>query len=63
MKVLQNYEVPTGNILVVEGGKGKLELLSIGDYGKGQNIKADFLGYTDELNGVPHGKLLPLKDK
>ncbi len=34
METLQNYKVPTGNILIVQGDRGKLELLSLGDYGK-----------------------------
>lgn len=64
MKILRNIKVPTGNILIVEGARGKpLELLSIGDYGKEQNVKADFLGLTREIEGVPHGQLLPLEEK
>jgi 23S rRNA (adenine2503-C2)-methyltransferase len=61
--VLKNIKVPTGNILIVEGEKGKLECLSIGDYGKSANIKADFLGLHDEINGVPDGKVMPLTEK
>lgn len=34
MQVLENIKVPTGNILVVQGDKGKLEMISVGDYGK-----------------------------
>jgi 23S rRNA (adenine2503-C2)-methyltransferase len=61
MKILQ---VPTGHIITMKGEKGnQLEFLSLGDYGKSQNIKADFLGFTDEINGVPHGELLPLSEK
>lgn len=63
MKVLKNVSVPTGNILIVEGEKGKLECLSLGDYGKEKNLKADFLGLSKEINGVPHGELLSLQDK
>lgn len=63
MRVLRNIKVPTGNILVVEGEKGKLETLSLGDYGKEQNVKADFLGLNCEINGVPHGNLIPLEEK
>lgn len=64
MKILRNLKVPTGNILIVEGDEGKkLELLSIGDYGKEKNVKADFMGLTREIEGVPHGELLPLEDK
>lgn len=57
-------KVPTGDILIIPGEKGKsLECLSIGDYGKEKNLKADFLGLKEEINGVPHGELLPLTDK
>ena len=63
MNILQNIIVPTGNILIGEGKKGLLEFLSIGDYGKAQNIKADFLGHTDEINGVTHGEIMPLEKK
>ena len=42
MNILENIKVPTGNILIVSGAKGKLEMLSIGDYGKSKNLKADF---------------------
>jgi len=63
MKVLKNIIVPTGNILIVEGERGKLELVSLGDYGKENNIKADFLGLRREIHGVPHTKMLPLSEK
>ena len=62
-KILKNIQVPTGNICVMQAEKGKLEFLSIGDYGKNSNIKADFLGITRELNGVPNGDILPLEEK
>src|SRR5574344_1979005 len=62
-KILRNIEVPTGNICVMQGEKGKLEFLSIGDYGKDANIKADFFGITRELNGVPNGEIMPLDEK
>lgn len=39
-----------------------LEYLYVGDYGKENNIKADFLGYNKEINSVPH-KTVDLKDK
>ncbi len=38
MNVCRNIKVPTGNILVVDGNNGQLECLSLGDYGKQQNI-------------------------
>lgn len=46
MDILRNISVPTGNIMIVNGEKGKLECLSIGDYGQNANIKADFLGLS-----------------
>jgi 23S rRNA (adenine2503-C2)-methyltransferase len=63
MKIIKNIKVPTGNICIMQGDKGKLEFLSIGDYGKDLNIKADFLGIKRELNGVPDGQIMPLSEK
>ena len=54
--------MPTGNILIIEQ-KGKLELLSIGDYGKEKNVKADFMGLTRKIEGVPNGDIMPLEVK
>lgn len=62
-KILRRITVPTGDICIIDGDHGKLEFLSIGDYGKEKNVKADFLGLTDEIHGVPHGNLLPLEEK
>lgn len=31
-----------------------LEFLTVGDYGKENNIKADFLGLTKKIDGVQH---------
>jgi len=64
MQILNRVPVPTGDILIVLGERKKpLEMLSIGDYGKEKNLKADFLGLSKEIRGVPHGKLLPLEEK
>lgn len=63
MKILRRIKVPTGDILVVDGDKGKLEMLSLGDYGKDVNIKCDALGLTRELSQVKHTTLLPLEEK
>lgn len=64
MFIENNIAVPTGNICISEGELGrKLEFLSLGDYGQANNIKADFLGYTEEISGVDHGELLPLNEK
>ena len=57
------YNLPTGKLLVDNYSKGQLETLSIADYGKAKNIKADFLGYTREINGVPSGDCMPLSEK
>lgn len=40
----------------------KMEYLYVGDYGKDQNIKADFLGFTKEINKVNHHQV-DLKEK
>lgn len=40
----------------------KMEYLYVGDYGKENNIKADFLGFKKEINSVPHHKV-DLADK
>lgn len=63
MKILKNLEVPTGNILIVEAEKGKLEMLSLGDYGKDINLKCDSMGLTRDIARVEHTKLLPLEEK
>ena len=63
MKILKRIEVPTGDILIVNGTHGKLEMLSLGDYGKNVNLKADFLGLSRDIDKVVHTKLLPLEEK
>jgi len=55
--------LPTGYLVVDDYSKGKLETLSIGDYGKKANVKADFLGYSDEIHGVPNMQCMPLSEK
>lgn len=47
MKTIKTH---TGKIYV--DTDKKLEFLTVGDYGKENNIKADFLGLTKEINGV-----------
>jgi 23S rRNA (adenine2503-C2)-methyltransferase len=63
MVILRNLKVPTGNILIVQGELGKLEMLSLGDYGKDINVKCDGLGLAREIQKVEHQKLLPLEEK
>lgn len=55
MKTLEVVNVPTGQILIVQGAKGKLEMLSLGDYGKDINL--------NQHKKVEHVPLLPLSDK
>lgn len=50
----------TGKIYV--DSDKKLEFLTVGDYGKENNIKADFLGLTKEINGVANTEV-DLTDK
>lgn len=64
MIIKRNIKVPTGNICIAEGAKGKdIEFLSIGDYGRNLNVKADFLGLTKDIEGVPNGSIMPLEEK
>ena len=63
MKTIKRIPVPTGDILIVQGEKGALEMLSIGDYGKDVNLKADFMGLGREPSPVRHTGLLPLEEK
>lgn len=61
--ITKKIEIPTGYLFVGEHSKGELETLSIGDYGKSKNVKADFLGYTNVINGVLNGYCQPLTEK
>lgn len=63
MIMIRNIVVPTGNILIVQGKNGLLEMLSLGDYGKDVNLKADCLGLSREIKEVRHTALLPLSEK
>lgn len=56
MSIIRNLKVPTGNILVVKGEKGPLEVLSLADYGKDVNLNQD----KPVLDGTP---LMPLTEK
>lgn len=60
---MQVNKLPTGYLFVDEYSKASLETLSIGDYGKPVNVKADFLQYTKEINGVPNTHCMPLSEK
>lgn len=56
MQILQQIEVPTGHILTMQGAKGRVETVSMGDYGKDVNLNKD-------LRVDDHYPLLPLTDK
>lgn len=55
--------LPTGYLFTGDYSRGMLETLSIGDYGKSKNIKADFLGYNKIIEGVENGYCMPLSEK
>lgn len=61
--IIRKIPVPTGDILIVNGEHGALEMLSIGDYGKDVNIKCDALGLSRAPSPVRHTELLPLEEK
>jgi 23S rRNA (adenine2503-C2)-methyltransferase len=52
---LKTIDVPTGQIMIIDGEHGKLECLSLGDYGKAINL--------NQHKKVEHGPLLPLSEK
>lgn len=56
MKVERHLRVPTGDILVVRGSAGKLEMLSLADYGQHVNLNQN----KPVVDGTP---LLPLTEK
>lgn len=60
---MKTYPLPTGYLFTDSYSKGQLETLSIGDYGKAHNVKADFLGFTNPINGVPDTHCMPLSEK
>ena len=63
MKIKKRLKVPTGDILVVKGQKGLLEMISVGDYGKQINLKCNAMGLTRKPQPVRHTDLVPLTDK
>jgi len=62
-QILKAFPLPTGYLFTGQYSKGQLETLSIGDYGKAHNVKADFLGYTRPIEGVPNVACMPLSEK
>lgn len=60
---MNKHKIPTGFLFTDNYSLGELETLSIGDYGKEKNIKADFLGFTKELNGVENCAIKSLTEK
>lgn len=57
---MERIETRTGCIMY--DTEKTLEYLYVGDYGKENNIKADFLGFTKKINGVQH-KAVDFEDK
>lgn len=55
MEITEQIEVPTGHIMLLNGAKGALETVVMGDYGKDVN-----LGHGQVADGTP---LVPLTDK
>lgn len=53
---------PTHTGIIYVDTDKQLEFLSVGDYGKEDNIKANFLGLNQEINGVANTSV-DLKDK
>jgi 23S rRNA (adenine2503-C2)-methyltransferase len=47
----------------VQGDKGQLEMLSLGDYGKDVNLKCDCMGLTRDIDHVTHTDMLSLAEK
>ena len=58
--MVEVFYTHTGKIYVDR--ERRLEFLTVGDYGKENNIKADFLGLRKEINGVQHHDV-DLRDK
>ena len=52
MEIIKTH---TGKIYVDK--ELQLEFLTVGDYGKENNIKADFLGLSKEIKGVENKKV------
>lgn len=63
MEIQNKIAIPTGYLFTGDYSRGLLETLSIGDYGKSKNIKADFLGYNEIIEGVENGYCMPLSEK
>lgn len=58
--MIREFKTRTGAIYC--DTEKKMEYLYVGDYGKENNIKADFLGFKKEINQVPHHEV-NLRDK
>lgn len=53
--MIKEFKTRTGAIYV--DTDKRMEYLYVGDYGQSNNIKADFLGLTKEINGVKHNEV------
>lgn len=61
--LLKVVEVPTGQILIIQGEDGLIECLSLADYGQIVNLKADFLGLNNVITQVKHVEPMSLEEK
>jgi len=55
MKIERLLEVPTGHICIAQGSEGKIEFLSLGDYGQDVNL--------NQHKAVAHQEIMPLTEK
>ena len=63
-KITRKIIVPTGTIFTgKDENQRPVECLWVKDYGKNANLKADFLGLTDNIQEVKHQALLSKHDK
>ena len=62
-EIVDKIEIPTGFLFTTQGEKGLLETLSIGDYGKRHNVKAQFLGFDEDIEKVRPTRTEPISEK
>jgi 23S rRNA (adenine2503-C2)-methyltransferase len=60
---MKTIKIPTGFIFMDKYSHWQLETLAIWDYWKANNVKADFLWYTKEINWVPNMECMPMSEK
>ena len=58
---MNKIQLPTGYLFTDDYDKGQLETLSIGDYGKHINVKANFLGGSEMRLANDEMKIIGIK--